>query len=69
LTPGRGNLGGEVIFLKRKLLGTGAGLGLITVLAFLAMGLSSPAKAAADEKKILLLHTNNVTGHLFPCPT
>ncbi|HSR12650.1 MAG TPA: hypothetical protein VLS90_14505 [Thermodesulfobacteriota bacterium] len=26
-----------------------------------------PQKVQAAE--VLLLHTNNVTGHLFPCPT
>lgn len=25
--------------------------------------------AEAAEKEFLILHTNNVTGHLFPCPT
>ncbi len=25
--------------------------------------------AEGKETEILLLHTNNVTGHLFPCPT
>jgi hypothetical protein len=25
--------------------------------------------AEAKEAEFLLLHTNNVTGHLFPCPT
>jgi hypothetical protein len=30
----------------------------------------SPATAAqAGEAEILILHTNNVTGYLFPCPT
>ena len=29
-----------------------------------------PAPAAqAGETEILILHTNNVTGYLFPCPT
>jgi len=29
-----------------------------------------PAQIArAGETEILLLHTNNVTGYLFPCPT
>ena len=26
-------------------------------------------RAEGKEATILLLHTNNVTGHLFPCPT
>ena len=26
-------------------------------------------QAAAKEREILLLHSNNVTGYLFPCPT
>ncbi len=25
--------------------------------------------AEAAEKEVLILHTSNVTGHLFPCPT
>ena len=25
--------------------------------------------AEGKDTEILLLHTNNVTGHLFPCPT
>jgi hypothetical protein len=31
-------------------------------------GLSTP-QASSKETEILLLHSNNVTGYLFPCPT
>jgi hypothetical protein len=28
-----------------------------------------PPASQAGEAEILILHTNNVTGYLFPCPT
>jgi hypothetical protein len=40
-------------------------LALLTLASF---PLLSPA-AEGKETQILLLHTNNVTAHLFPCPT
>jgi hypothetical protein len=43
--------------------------GLLAVL-LICTGFMSPAPMAmAGETEILLLHTNNVTGYLFPCPT
>ena len=42
------------------------------ILIFLFAGsfFFSPVPAArAGEAEILILHTNNVTGYLFPCPT
>ncbi len=43
------------------------------LLAFLILTLAIfpfPIKMAQGaEKEILLLHTNSVKGHLFPCPT
>lgn len=42
----------------------------ILILLFAGSFFSSPAPAAqAGEAEILILHTNNVTGYLFPCPT
>jgi hypothetical protein len=47
--------------LSAKVLGT-----LLLLSAFFFL----PAPSAiAGEAEILLLHTNNVTGYLFPCPT
>ncbi len=40
-------------------------LALLTVASF---PLFNPV-AEGKEAEILLLHTNNGTGHLFPCPT
>jgi len=31
--------------------------------------LSASPTVRAGETEILILHTNNVTGYLFPCPT
>ncbi len=28
-----------------------------------------PSDAGGKEAEFLILHTNNVTGHFFPCPT
>lgn len=55
--------------MKTKLFKKATRLGLITIFVFLVIGLFSHAQSSASEKNILLLHTNNVTGHLFPCPT
>ena len=55
--------------MRTKLIKKATPLGLITIFFFLVVGLCSPVHSSAGEKKILLLHTNNVTGHLFPCPT
>jgi hypothetical protein len=41
---------------------------LFALLMLIALPLSNPV-AEGGETEILLLHTNNVTGHLFPCPT
>ncbi len=46
--------------------------GLFLVFLLVALGnfsLFGMAAAEAAEKEVLILHTNNVTGHLFPCPT
>ena len=61
-------------FLLANLLGkTVPGLKKISILgfAFLVLISFSVLNPAAGEKEaeILLLHTNNVTGHLFACPT
>jgi hypothetical protein len=41
------------------------------LLIALMVGIFGPAnpQAVAKEKEVLLLHSNNVTGYLFPCPT
>jgi hypothetical protein len=41
---------------------------LLTLLAVAVFPLSIPT-AEGKEAEVLLLHTNNVTGYLFPCPT
>jgi hypothetical protein len=43
-------------------------IGVMIMILFVG-GMLFPPKAPAAEKNILFLHTNNVTGHLFPCPT
>jgi len=51
------------------------GLGVLKTavlfVAFLGLSvlMSGVPNAECKEAEILLLHTNNVTGHLFPCPT
>ncbi len=43
---------------------------LSLIVLWAAYLLFSPSPyARAGETEILLLHTNNVTGYLFPCPT
>ena len=44
-------------------------LGLLSVLLIGCLLLSAFSIARAGETEILILHTNNVTGYLFPCPT
>ncbi len=43
----------------------------VILAAFLGLNVfvSGLPNAECKEAEILLLHTNNVTGHLFPCPT
>jgi hypothetical protein len=43
--------------------------GLLAALLIFTVFLSPAPIAQAGETEILLLHTNNVTGYLFPCPT
>jgi hypothetical protein len=33
------------------------------------LGLVAPEDASAEPREILIAHTNNVNGYLFPCPT
>ena len=44
------------------------GLFLVALLMGMIFGLGNP-QAGSKETEILLLHSNNVTGYLFPCPT
>jgi hypothetical protein len=55
--------------LKTRLSKTARVYGLLSALLICAVFLSPAPIARAIDKKILLLHTNNVTGYLFPCPT
>ena len=51
-------------------LSKGMGLhGLLAVLLACSLLLSPAPIARAGETEILILHTNNVAGYLFPCPT
>jgi hypothetical protein len=43
--------------------------GLLPALLITGLLLSLSPIALAGETEILILHTNNVTGYLFPCPT
>ncbi len=42
---------------------------LFLVSACLAFFIGQAPLAQSKESEIYILHTNNVTGHLFPCPT
>jgi hypothetical protein len=44
------------------------GFFLVVLLTGMIFGLATP-QASSKETEILLLHSNNVTGYLFPCPT
>jgi len=41
---------------------------LLVFLLLITLSFFKPV-AESKETEVLLLHTNNVTGHLFPCPT
>jgi hypothetical protein len=41
---------------------------VVVCLAWAFLPMAGPM-ARADDKGILLLHTDSVKGHLFPCPT
>jgi hypothetical protein len=43
--------------------------GMLLLLSALTFFLYPVPAAQAGEAEILILHTNNVTGYLFPCPT
>jgi len=43
--------------------------GLLSALLIAGLLLSLSPMALAGETEILILHSNNVTGYLFPCPT
>ena len=43
--------------------------GLLTALLICVFSFSLAAIARAGETEILILHSNNLTGYLFPCPT
>ena len=43
--------------------------GPLAALLICTVFLSPGPVARAGETELLILHTNNVTGYLFPCPT
>jgi len=59
----------EVMDLKTRLTKDARIYGLLSALVICTVFLSPAPIAGAVETEILLLHTNNVAGHLFPCPT
>jgi NurA-like 5'-3' nuclease len=59
----------EVMDLKTRISKGARIYGLLSVLLICTVFLPPAPIARAIETKILLLHTNNVTGYLFPCPT
>jgi len=59
----------EVSELKNWHPGTKRLLVMLLLLCAWAFFLFSAPAAQAGEAEILILHTNNVTGYLFPCPT
>lgn len=42
---------------------------LLSVLLMACLLFSPSPAARGGEREILVIHTNNVTGYLFPCPT
>ncbi len=61
---------GKTMDIGRKILGAVKKVGLLLIA--LSVGMSfGPAnpQATAKESEVLLLHSSNVTGYLFPCPT
>lgn len=44
------------------------GFFLVALLMGMIFGIANP-QAGTRGTEILLLHSNNVTGYLFPCPT
>ncbi len=63
----------ELFFFSDLLKKTIPGMKKLGVLLLALLTLASlpliDRVAEGKEAEILLLHTNNVTGHLFPCPT
>jgi hypothetical protein len=59
----------EVIELKIRFMETRKFCGIVLLLSACSFFLFPAPAAQAGEAEILILHTNNVTGYLFPCPT
>jgi hypothetical protein len=55
--------------LKSRLPETRRLCGMLLLLSAWSFFFFAAPSAQAGEAEILILHTNNVTGHLFPCPT
>jgi hypothetical protein len=60
---------GWVVHLKVGSLEGKRIFGLLSVLLMACLLFSPSPAARAEEREILVIHTNNVTGYLFPCPT
>jgi|MudIll2142460700_1097286.scaffolds.fasta_scaffold78317_5 hypothetical protein len=54
---------------KKLLLKMKKSIILLLTLLILAVLPFWPSDSAGKEVEFLILHTGNVTGHLFPCPT
>ena len=59
----------EVIEVKPWLPETKRPFGMLLLFSALTFFFYPVPAAQAGEVEILILHTNNVTGYLFPCPT
>ena len=59
----------EVMELKIRFMATRRFCGIVLLLSACSFFLSPAPVAQAGEAEIVILHTNNVTGYLFPCPT
>jgi hypothetical protein len=59
----------EVIELKIRFMEARRFWGILLLLSACSFFFSPAPAAQAGEAEILILHTNNVTGYLFPCPT
>ncbi len=64
----KGKLASPQEFWKPGLAVLKTGL-LFAAFVCLTVFMAGVPNAESKETEILLLHTNNVTGHLFPCPT
>ncbi|KPK95169.1 MAG: hypothetical protein AMJ94_00510 [Deltaproteobacteria bacterium SM23_61] len=59
----------EVIALKKWFPATKSFWGILSFIFAWSLFLFPAPPAESGETEILILHTNNVTGYILPCPT